>query len=43
MKEELTQLFSICLRKREIPSSWNSDIIILLYKKGDKERVETDQ
>ena len=40
MKEQLAKLFSICLRKREIPSSWNNAIIILLYKKGDKERVE---
>jgi len=28
------------MRKREILSSWNNDVIILLYKKGDKERVE---
>jgi len=40
MKEELAKLFSMCLRKREIPSSWNNAVIILLYKKGDKERVE---
>jgi len=30
----------MCLRKGEIPSSWNNAVIILLYKKGDKERVE---
>jgi len=40
MKEKLAKSFSMCLRKREIPSSWNNAIIILLYKKGDKERVE---
>ena len=40
MKEQLAKLFSMCLRKREIPSSWNNAIIILLYKKRDKECVE---
>jgi len=40
MKEELAKLFSMCLKKREIPRSWNNAIIIFLYKKGDKERVE---
>jgi len=40
MKGELVKLFSICLRKREIPRSWNNAIIILLYKKVDKECVE---
>jgi len=39
MKEKLAKLFSMCLRKREIPSNWNN-AIILLYTKGDKERVE---
>jgi len=28
------------LPKREIPTIWNNAIIILLYKKGDKVRVE---
>jgi len=37
MKEELAKLFSMC---PEIPRSWNNVEIILLYKKGDKERVE---
>jgi len=40
IKEKLAKLFSMCLRKREIPRSWNNAVIILLYKKGDKERVE---
>jgi len=40
MKEEVAKFFSMCLRKREIPSSWDNAIIILLYKKGDKESVE---
>jgi len=28
MKEELAKLFSMCLKKREIPRSWNNDVII---------------
>jgi len=30
MKEEIAQLFSMCLRKREIPSSWKNVVIVLL-------------
>jgi len=37
---ELSKLFSMCLRKSEMPSSWYNAIIVWLYKKGDKERVE---
>jgi len=39
MKKELAKLFLICMKKRGIPN-WNNAVIILLYKKGDKEYVE---
>jgi len=35
MKGGLAKLLSMCLRKREIPKSWNNAVIILLYKKWD--------
>jgi len=40
MKEKFAKLFSMCLRKIEIPRSWNIAVIILLHKKGDKKRAE---
>jgi len=40
MKEELAKLFSTCLRKRNIPASWNNAVIILLYK-GTKNASKT--
>jgi len=33
---EIAKLFTKCLKKREVPEDWNSAIIILLHKKGDK-------
>jgi len=36
MKEELAKLFSMCVRKREIPLIWNNYIIFYCTRKGTK-------
>jgi hypothetical protein len=33
---EIAKLFTKCLKNREVPEDWNSAIVILLHKKGDK-------
>ena len=34
---KLTQLFTQCLCKRDVPEAWCNAIVSLLHKKGDKE------
>lgn len=38
-KEKLVKLFNLILHKKEIPKSWTSSEIVLLYKKGDPKLI----
>lgn len=38
--EKLIKLFNLCLEKEDIPGAWANAIVVLIYKKGDKESLE---
>lgn len=38
--QELKILFNQCLQEGKIPKEWDNAVIILLFKKGDKQRLE---
>ena len=33
-------LFTKCLEKSDVPEDWNNALMVLLFKKGDKEKIK---